>query len=742
MILLCGCSTTKYLQPGQKLYDGAQVKITDKNTTKKEAGDLQDEMEGLVRPKPNSKVLGLRVKLWIYDKTQTKKKRGLRHYLNTHLGEPPVLIGSVDVEKNAGIMQNRLQNESYFIAQVTGDTVSKKQIAKAVYMIQTGPSYHYRSITFPKDNDDLDTAVTGTSVKTLLKAGDKFNLDLIKAERVRIDARLKEEGFYYFSPENLIMQYDSTVANHQVDMWVKVKPETPDQARWIYSIRNIYVYPHYTLKDTSLKLDSAVKYRWYNVIDPKNTVRPFVFKNSVLLKPGDIYNRTEHNNSLSRMIELGPFSYVKNRFGDVTPDSPKLDIYYFLTQKKRKALSADFVVRSTSANYNGTQVNLNFKNLNTFKGAELYQLTFFASSDIQFGGYNHGYNIYQLGVQPSLSWPRFISPFNLTTHNAFIPRTIMTTGYTFINRTQLYSLNSFNFSWGYQWKPNLHITDQLDLLDLTFVNPQNVTQLYKDSVKRTGNPALAHVIDRQFTFGPSYSYTWTNTTEDYKTNTMYYNSKVSLSGNIIGIVTGADTLAGKVSKLFGTPFNQYVKIENEFRFYHRLGKNDKLAMRLMVDAGLPYGNSTILPYSQQFFIGGSNSLRGFQAHSIGPGTYIIPEELTHGSNFLPDESGDIKIEANIEYRPKLFSIVYGALFMDAGNIWDIKSHANLPGGTFSKHFLNQMAVDWGFGLRFDLTVLLLRTDIGFPVRYPFPAGLPYHFKAQNGVFNLAIGYPF
>jgi len=705
-------------------------------------GIVKYELSILVRPKTNGKILGMRVKLWIYFKTLTNKKTGLKHYLNTHFGEPPVLISSVDVDQNAKILQNRLQNESYFLAQVSGDTASKKLIAKAIYTIQTGPAYHYHSITFPKENDDLDTAVTGTSAKTLLKPGDKFNLDLIKAERVRIDGRLKEEGFYYFAPEDLIMQYDSTVSGHQVDMFVKVKAETPDEARWIYSIRNIYVYPHYTLRDTSLKLDSAVKYRWYNVIDTKNTVRPFVFKNTVLLHPGDIYNRTEHNNSLNRMIELGPFSYIKNRFEDVTPDSAKLDIYYFLTQRKRKALSVDFIARTTSANYNGTQVNLNFKNLNTFKGAELYTLTLFGSSDIQFGGHNHGYNVYQLGIQPSVAWPRFISPFDIHSDNAFIPKTIMTVGYTFINRTQLYSLNSFNFSWGYQWKPNLHVQNQLDLLDLSFVDPENITQVYQDSIKHTRNPSLAHVIDRQFTFGPSYSYTWTNTTESYRINTHYYNGKVSLAGNILGIVTGADTLAGKVSKLFGTPFAQYVKIENEFRFFHKVGKDSKIAARLLVDLGLPYGNSTILPYSQQFFIGGSNSLRGFQAHSIGPGTYVIPEELTQGSNFLPDESGDIKIEANLEYRPKLFSIVYGALFMDAGNIWNVKSHANLPGATFSKSFLNQMAVDWGFGLRFDLTVLVLRTDLGFPVRYPFPPGQPYHFKAQNGVFNLAIGYPF
>src|SRR5579863_4653116 len=222
-ILLSACGTTKFLAPGQKLYNGAQVKLTaDTSSKKSEAGDLKDEMEGLVRPKPNSKILGLRFKLWVYDKTRTKKTKGLRHYLNTHMGEPPVLISSVDINKNSSILQNRLQNEGYFLAQASGDTVSKNKLAKVVYTIQTGPAYHYHSITFPKIIDDVDTAVTGTSAKTLLKPGDKFNLDIIKAERIRIDARLKEEGFYYFSPEDLIMQYDSTVAGHKVDLFVKV----------------------------------------------------------------------------------------------------------------------------------------------------------------------------------------------------------------------------------------------------------------------------------------------------------------------------------------------------------------------------------------------------------------------------------------------------------------------------------------------------------------------------------------
>lgn len=750
---ISACSNTKYLAPNQKLYTGAEVKIADKDMKKSEAKALKTDLTGLLRPQPNSSILGLRFKLWVYNKTRTNKRTGLRHYLNTHIGEPPVLVSSVNLVKNSSIMQNRLQNVSYFLAQVNGDTVSKNKTAKAVYTVQAGPSYHYRSITFPANKNSLDTAVAGTSNQTFLKPGDKYNLDVIKNERIRIDARLKEEGFFYFAPEDLIMKYDSTVANHQIDMFVKVKDATPDEARWIYKIRNIYVYPRYSLRDTALKLDSAVKYRWYNVIDPRKTVRPFVFKNAVLLHPGDVYNRTEHNSSLNRMINLGPFSYVKNRFEDVTPDSALLDVYYQLTQYKKKSLSVDVLARQTSANYNGTQVNLNFRNRNTFKGAELFTLTLFGASDMQFGGNSNGYNVYQVGIQPSITWPRFIGPFNFNTDNAFIPHTILSTGYTLINRTKLYTLNSFTGSFGYSWKPNLHKQHDLNLISINYVDAASVTKLYLDSIHKTRNPALAHVINNQFTFGPTYGYTYTNTTETYRTNTYYYNGKVSLSGNLYGILTGADTLHGKVSKLFGTPFNQYVKLENEIRFYHKLGPNSKFASRLLVGLGLPYGNSTVLPYSQQFFIGGPNSLRGFQARSLGPGAYNAPPDFSKGTGFVADESGDIKIEANAEYRPKLFSIVEGAIFVDAGNIWLLRPNKDLPGAAFGPSFIKQMAVDAGVGLRFNLTVLVLRTDFGFPLIKPeLPAsqrtvinGIDFtnaKWQGSNMIFNLGIGYPF
>ncbi|MFD0794983.1 BamA/TamA family outer membrane protein [Mucilaginibacter litoreus] len=740
-LVLNACSTTKYLPKGEKLYTGGEVKVDDKAIPKKDAKALSSELKTYIRPKPNSSLLGMRIKLWLYYKTKNRSNF-IQKFLSKY-GEPPVLASQVDLEKNSEIMQNRLQNISYFQATVSGDTIAKEKTAKAVFTARTGPSYTIRNVTFPNATDNnLDTAVKGTMKETFLKKGDKYNLDVIKNERIRIDTRLKDEGFYFFAPEQLIVKVDSTIENHQVDMIVSIKPETPAEAREIYTIRNIYVYPNYFLRDTNLHLDKAVPYRWYNLIDPRKTARPYMFANTVLLHPGDVYSRTTHNNSLNRFINLGPYRNVKNKFEDVTPDSPKLDVYYFLTPYKRKSLQLELLGRTTSANYTGSQINLSWKNRNAFKGGELLTVTLFGSTDVQVGGQNSGYNVYQYGIQTSLSWPRLITPWRVSSSNAYIPRTVLQLGYSSVVRQKLYSLNSFTGSFGYQFKTDEHRMHELNVLEATYVKPRNITQLYADSIKKSNNPALKHVIDPQFTLGPSYAYTYDNTTEDYRTNSLYFRGKLSLSNNLYGLITGADTLAGKDKKLFGTTFNQYVKAESEIRFFHKISSGTKIATRLLAGVGLPYGNSTILPYNQQFFIGGPNSLRGFRPRSIGPGT--VDPTNADGNTFIADQSGDVKLEANVEIRQKLFSIVYGALFADAGNIWNAKPHQ--PGGTFGPNFLKQLAVDAGFGLRFDATILVLRTDLGFPLVRPFPsvdgASRTISPSFKNAILNIAIGYPF
>jgi outer membrane protein assembly factor BamA len=752
-LVISACSNVRYLPAGEKLYTGVRVNIKDKDIKKKDSKAIANELTAITRPQPNGKILGLRVKLWLHNISKGRKNF-ISRFINNR-GEPPVLFSSVDIDQNSKVLQNRLQNESYFQAQVEGDSIVSGQRVKVVYNTQVGPAYTIHQLSFPTDTGSLDTAVAGTRYKSLLKVSDKYNLDLIKLERARIDARLKEEGFYYFSADDILVQVDSTNAGkNMVNEYVTIKPETNDKAWDIYTIKNIYIYPKYSLRDTSIKLDSALRYDDYFVIDPKNTIHPYVFRNVMSFHPGEPYNRADHNQALKRFIDLGPYKFVKNKFEDASdPGSPKLNAFYYLTDYQKKSIRFEIIGRTTSANYTGTQATLSWRNRNTFKGAELLTVSLLGSSDIQVGGRSGGFNVYQTGVQTSLSWPRFITPMRVSSNTDFLPHTSLQLEYDLTRRTNLYTLNSFKGSFGYQWKQDIHISHDFELFTVTYVNAASVTQLYRDSVTHTHNPTLQHVIDNQLTFGPTYGYTYTNTMEDYKTNTYYLNGKVGLSGNLLGLLSGADSLAGKDKKIFNTDYNQYVKLEGEFRYYHKINSTDKFAARFYAGTGLTYGNSTIMPYSQQFFIGGSNSLRGFKARSIGPGSFLPDQSITGASGFLADESGDIKLEANLEYRPKLFSIVYGALFVDAGNIWNLRSHNGLPGGAFGTNFLSQVAADAGFGLRFDLSVLVLRTDLGFPIREPWlPEGQRWvidkinffngGWRSGNLVFNLAIGYPF
>ncbi|HYD92101.1 MAG TPA: BamA/TamA family outer membrane protein, partial [Flavobacterium sp.] len=246
------------------------------------------------------------------------------------------------------------------------------------------------------------------------------------------------------------------------------------------------------------------------------------------------------------------------------------------------------------------------------------------------------------------------------------------------------------------------------------------------------------------------SYMYTNTMRKRRKHTFYYKGSLDLAGNIAGLVTGANVKQGDTTKVLGVAFSQFVKMEHDFRHYMRLGENSQLASRIIAGVGLPYGNSSELPFIRQFFIGGTNSIRAFRARSIGPGTFR-PDVDQY--DFLPDQSGDIKLEMNTEYRAKLFSVVHGALFVDAGNIWLWNDNEAKPGAQFSGDFLNELAVGTGAGLRIDLSFLVLRLDLAWPLRKPWrPEGDRWvvdeidfgskYWRKENLVFNLAIGYPF
>ncbi len=772
LAIFSSCSNTKFLKEGQMLYTGAEIKVEGDSISKKQRKALKEELEGQLTPKPNSCFLGLRPKLYAYNiAKEPKRDKGFNYWLKYKFGEKPVLLGDVDREFNKDIIVNYSENKGYFNAQAKYDTISKNKKAQVIYTLKPGNQYLISQVKFQEDSTLINQEIQNLKDKSLLKVGNPFDLDVIKAERERIDNGLKEKGFYYFNADNLIIQADSTVAkNHKVELNVKLKDQTPNLAKEQFSIDNVIVFPNYNIRDVKegkyqipMDKDSLSKYAYGDiyVIDPDKKFKPKIFDRALYFKKGDVYNRADHNLTLNRLISLGVFKFVKNDF--IVSDSlnHRFDAYYSLTPRQIQSLRLETLGRTNSANYGGGEVNLNWTHRNFFQGAEQFKASVYGAFDVQMGGAKDANNIIRVGAKTELSIPRIVAPFRFNSSSAFVPRTNIALGYEYQSRTQLYTLHNLNASFGYVWKENIRKEHDLKVIDITMVSPQTVTDKYLEQINGNPaegippNPTLGRVVEKQLIFGPTYTYTYTNTTSP-KTNTIYYRGMLDLAGNITGLVTGANAKNGNQKNIFGVPFSQYAKMEHDFRFYHKFNEKTSLASRVIAGIAYPYGNSEFVPYSRQFFVGGSNSIRAFRARTLGPGSY---DPRTQNATFFFDQAGDVKLEMNAEYRANIVKFLNVAAFVDAGNIWLVNDEINAdgqitrPGGKFSKDFLNELAVGAGVGLRLDFSILVLRLDLAMPLRVPYyEKGDRWvldrvkfgdsSWRKDNLILNIAIGYPF
>jgi outer membrane protein assembly factor BamA len=415
----------------------------------------------------------------------------------------------------------------------------------------------------------------------------------------------------------------------------------------------------------------------------------------------------------------------------------------------KQSLRLELTGNTKSNNLTGSQITLSWRNRNTFRAGQLLTFNATVGSEYQFSGLSQAYNTYRLALDGTLSWPRFVTPIwdIPSRRSAYVPRTNLELGYEAINRSQLYTLSSFKTNFGYVWRESVYKEYQFYPIAINYVQPANVTPLYEAAI--VTNPTLAKVIEKQFILGSFMVYNFNQLITNMPTNAFYFNGLLDLSGNIAGLFL-KENQTTNTKQLFGSDVDQYVKTEADFRYYRKVGLNSVLANRIIAGFGYPYGNSRELPFIKQFFVGGTNSVRAFRSRSLGPGTYIPPHNNT---GFLPDQSGDIKLELNTEFRAKLYSIIHGAVFVDAGNVWLYRDNPLKPGGKFSNHFLSELAVGAGVGLRFDLSFFVLRLDMAIPIRKPwFTKGnrwvldeLNFNnstWRRQNVVFNLGIGYPF
>lgn len=760
-LLLSACSTTRTVPKDDKLYTGAQVKL--ESPASLNAGQrkiLRADLQGATRPRPNSRLLGIPFKLLIYNAFGNKKPNSFLGRMRDKWGQPPVLLSQLNLENNTKILQNMLENRGFFNARVTGDTIVRKRKAHAEYTAQTGEQYLIANVSFPADSGDLARHIRESASTTFLKTGEPYNLELIKGERVRIDAYLKENGFYYFSPDFLLVKVDSTKGEHTVNLYITVKEETPPQAHNIYRINDVYIFSNYSLNtavgDTNYA--NAKEYAGYKIVDQENIFKPRVFERTLQFKSGEVYNRTDHNLTLNRLINLNLFKFVKNRFEPVVgADSPRLDAFYYLTPLPKKTLRAEISGTKKSNDFTGSEITFSWHNRNIARGGEHLNLSFYIGSEVQGGAQDTVIdnekikgNTYRTGAELSLTLPKFLVPFvDIPNEGGFAPRTVMKLGYDVLNKRKLYTLNSFRGQYGFIWKRNIRRNNELYPISINYVRPLNETPLYEE--QKIQFPTLARATERQFILGSVYQFTYNDFVQATQPPKAFFiNGLVDLSGNIAGLLTGANAKKGDTVMLFKAPFAQYFKLEGDARYYHKLGLNNTWANRIILGYGNPYGNSLEIPFIKQFFVGGNNSLRGFRSRSVGPGTY---KDTAFNAGFLPDQTGDIKLELNTELRPRISGPIYGAIFLDAGNVWlkNDDSYTGKPGAKFSSKFLSELAVDAGVGIRLDIQLFVIRLDVAVPLRKPWESN-PWvmnqirfkdrEWREQNIVWNLAIGYPF
>ena len=752
LTILASCHESKYLPANQTLYTANKTEVQSSvPMTKKEQKKWAEDMVGYLRPHLNSTIVpGVRLKLWLYNIAGTpKKKKGFRHWLKYKLGEPPVLASPAILANNAAVLQSHMENKGFFHDTVLVTTSVKDKHLTATYTAVVGPRYVIGKINYPDDSDLVSNRIDTLQRTSLLKVGDPYDFETIKEERTRIDSRLKNRGFYYFSPDYLLVDLDTAVGNHKVDMFMRLKDEMPDPARKVYKIGTITAYVSPANKADTNRQQPYVTPEGYRVTDKSGYLRPSVFSRTLLIKPNDIYKETDHNSSLSRLVSLGVFQFVKARFepASTADTNSKLNLSYYLTPAQKKQLRFEVTALTRSDNTTGTELAVNWRHRNLFRGGELFNIRVYGGIEGQSVSKAETSITRRSGVDASLVIPGIISPFNLNTSSKFVPNTKIEADYDTYRNDALYTLNSSRVSFGYQFKNSITTENGLTILGITYVRPSNLTDSFQQSIATNKN--LYFAIEPQFIIGPSWNFNYNSQLDPRrarKADNYWFNANVDFSNNVLGLLSGANfSKTGRQKEIFGVPFAQYMRFDLDFRQYHNFSKYSMLAYHAEAGVGISYGNSTSLPFARAFFAGGTNDIRAFRTRALGPGHYYAGDPNTDA--YIPDQPADVKMLGSIEYRAKLFSLVRWAIFTDFGNVWTLRNDTSRPGSTFSSAFLKDFAVGVGTGLRFDLTLLVLRVDVAVPIRTPWkPDGSKWNFKSTTDisdmVLNLAIGYPF
>jgi outer membrane protein insertion porin family len=752
LLLISACSGLKHIPEGELLYTGAEVQLEhgDKISGKKKRY-IKNVAEGALRPEPNNSFLGIRPRLWMYNVAGDDPKRWLGKWLKKR-GRAPVLLSSVKQGATTGIIDARLFNIGIFNAYTGFETIEKKRTAKVIYTSYVHKPYTISEYNYEIPDDSLSRAILSVKHRSIIEPDMDYNLDLLRMERERIDDLLKHRGYFYFSPDYLVFLADTSADDRTLSLSLTLKDDVPESALTVYRINNVFIDQHYSISGDTGKTTDTLHYhsKLYAGKEADMSIRPGVISRSVFLKKGEIYTRRNHAVTLSRLMAMGSFKFVQVKFSD-SDKAGYLDVEVLMTPMTKRSFRAEIDIVSKSNDYTGPRMNVSLLNRNTFNGAELLYISMAGSYEAQFRGSDNLYS-YSLNPKVELTYPRFILPWNLKTKNRiYLPKTRLSLSYNYLRRIAWFDMTTIQFGFGYRWRESNLIEHEFNPISLSNTSIRNKSATFNELLE--SNPFLKKSYEEQFIAGANYTFTYNEQVLQYRKIQFLLIAAAETAGNAFSlahIIGGEKPSVENPSKVIGSIYSQYAKLSLDGRGYYNFRSTNKFAMRLYAGVAKPYGNSSVLPYSKQFFSGGSNSIRAFHINSVGPGTY---NQDSVSVRFL-QLGGDIKLEMSAEYRFNIYRFFKGALFIDAGNVWLHEANPDIAGSPFLfSEFMNEIAVGTGIGIRIDVSFFLLRFDLAMPLRKPWleennrwvTDQISFgskDWRRDNLVLNVAIGYPF
>ena len=741
--IIYSCSVEKYIPEDKLLYAGADVEFATKIDTIKDIESIKVELEKVLKPVKNKEFLGMRPGLYFHYKAQKEKPGFINKFLNKKFGEEPVYSTRIDQAQTESLLLNRLENRGFFFSEITSkvkeDTIEKE--ATVNYSIRLAQPYLMEHYKIDSDSSLVYDDIAAGISKTKLKKGMRYDLSALKNERVRIDLNLKQKGYYNFSPGLLIFEADTNqYSNKRFDLFLRLKKDVPKSTVVPYKITKVNIFPNYVIGNDSVPIDT-IRYAEKNFIQEVEYFKPKKLDPFLLIEEGQYFSPSNSSATSRRLSTIGAYKFVNIRYDEIdslsTDSLGILEANIFLSPLNKRAIRAELQAVTKSNNFAGPNLALTYVNRNLFKGGEILNLTGKFGYEFQLSkGNQSGFNSLEFGVGADLIYPRLLFPISISKDffKYAIPKTKMSIGADYLSRTKLFSLTSFYGSFGYLWNANKYVTHEFNPISVNFVQLANETQAFEDIL--TANPFLRTSFDQQFIAGLTYTFTYNGMVDVAKTHQFFSSFNVDIAGNTLDLVSSSSD-NGEPKQFLGLEYAQYAKADVDFRYHFNFAKEQKIATRLFAGLGMPYGNSEIMPYTRQYFSGGPYSVRAFRTRSLGPGTYV-PEDMDSNNSYF-DQTGNIRLEANVEYRFPIYSFFKGALFADAGNVWN--TNDSLEGGEFSSDFINELGVGVGAGLRIDIQSFVIRFDLAAAVKRPTD-GKKFNFDYQNPVLNFAIGYPF